>query len=407
MTKNRNVLAGVRVIDLTTYAAAPGTGRIMADWGADVIKVEPLNGDVFRHFGPLVNTPAKEDENPCWDLENANKRAIALDLKSSQGQEIIHKLLMNADVFLTNTRVEALKKLKLSYEDLSLKYPRLIWAHISGFGEEGPDATRPGFDIVAYWARSGSLIDLCQPGQPPITAPYAMGDHATSFTLCAGICAALVKQRQTGQGEKVGSSLFGNAIWNAGLMVISSQECYNDKFPKSRYYPATPLSSSYCCKDGEWLLLSILEYNRYWPVFCKVIEREDLIDDKRYNTLEAARKNLKEFVELLDKIFASKDRTEWEVKLKEADIAYEKIQHFRDVSKDEQAWINNYLYEFTFMNGNKAALPRTPVQFKEMGLPPYKPAPLLGQHTQEVLLELGYSTDEISSMINNNSILCK
>lgn len=404
---NDKVLSGVRVIDLSTYAAAPGTARILADWGADVIKVEPLNGDVFRYFGPLVNTPATEDENPCWEMENANKRGIALDLKSAQGQEIMHQLLMGADIFLTNTRIEGLKKLQLTYEDLSYKYPRLIWAHITGFGDTGPDASRPGFDTVAYWARSGSLIDFCQPGQPPITPPYAMGDHATSFSLCAGICAALVKQRQTGEGQKVSVSLFASAIWNAGLMVISSQDCYGDKFPKSRYTPPTPLAASYRCKDGEWILLSILEYNRYWPVFCKVIEREDLISNEKYKTIESVRKNSEEFVRLLDNIFASKDRVEWEVLLSDADIAYERILHFNDVAKDEQAWANNNLHEFTFSSGNKAVLPCTPVHFDNIGLPPYNNAPLLGEHTKEILHSLGYTNEEIANMINNKTIVAR
>lgn len=396
-------LKGVKIVDLSTFAAAPGAARMLADWGADVVKVESLHGDAWRFYGTLGSTPATAEENPCWEIQNANKRSLAVDLKSTKGKAILYKLLAEADVFITNLRIKALRKLKLTYEELAGLYPRLVWAHISGYGVKGPDAERPGFDVAAYWARSGMMTDLCQPGDPPLTQAYAFGDNSTGSILCAGICAALYKQQRTGQGEKVSISLLGNAIWSAGLMVASTQERYGDEFPKSRLFPSSPLCAMYKCKDGEWLLLCIIEYERYYSAFCKVMGREDLIDDERYNTLQAVKNYSQEFVQLLDRIFATKNRDEWCEKLLAVDIVCDKILHFSEVAKDEQAWANDYLYHFAYRNGEQAILPNTPIQFKaERGFA--AGAPLLGEHTREILFELGYTADEVEDFLKQEIV---
>lgn len=396
-------LTGVKVVELGTFAAVPICARLLADWGADVIKIETPAGDAWRFSGgALLGVPATDEENPIFEIENFNKKFIALDLKTPEGMDIIDKLLQQADVFITNTRPQALAKLKLTYEDLKDKYPKLIWANVTGFGEKGPDVDRPGFDLVAYWARSGALRDLAEGDSAPVTAVAAFGDHPTGMALTAGVCAALVKQQMTGRGDKVTISLFGSAVWNLGAQVISTQ--YGDKWPKSRKRPASPLAGSYKCKDGEWLLLAILETERYWPILCKVIGREDLANDARYNNVKGIRQNVEACVDLLDEVFITKTQAEWQKLLQEADLAYETVRHFKDIVNDEQAWANEYLFERTYDNGVKKALPANPITMSSMGRPEAKRNGRIGENTEEVLLQMGYSKEQVEDYNRRNVI---
>lgn len=392
-------LKGVKVVDLSTYAAVPVVGRIMADWGADVIKVEPLAGDPMRHFGPTLGVPSTTEENPIYDMLNGYKRYIAIDLKSEQGRKVMDDLLAQADVFITNVRINALKKMKLTYEDLSPRFPQLVWGHISGFGTLGPDRDRPGFDIVSYWARSGAMVDLCQPGSGPITPPYGFGDVPSGTTLLAGVCAALAQQRVTGRGRKVSASLYGSAIWNVGMMIATAQDAYRDPWPRSRKNPPSPLSSAFQSKDGEWLILGILEPARYWAPLCEnVINRPDLAYDDRFNSVPAAKAHADILVDILDEAFAQEPIAVWEERLSAADIAYDRVSHFREVPHDPQAWANGYLTEATFRNGKKAVLPNTPVQFDDTPAPLVQNVGLIGQDTRAILKELNYSDEQIEEM---------
>lgn len=401
--ENELPLEHVKVVDLSTFAAVSSTGRLLADWGADVIKVESLRGDAWRQYGCVGNVPATEDENPCWDINNSNKRDIALNLRDPLGMKVLHNLLKEADVFITNYRMNALKGMKLTYEDLAPKYPHLVWGHLSGYGDDGPDAKRPGFDVATYWARSGLMMDIGEPSASPLSQIYAFGDMSTGAVLAGGICAALCKQVRTGQGDKVEISLMGNAIWAAGLLILAAQEAYQDRWPKSRMTPPSPLTSSYQCKDGEWLLLCILEYDRYYPDLCKVLGREDLIADERYNSLKNVKAHNTEFVQLLDSIFATKTREEWCTLLKKTDIVYDKILHFKDVSKDMQAWSCNYIFEHTFRNGNKVVMPNTPVRFNKKRSE-IKPGPLLGEDSRSILQSLGYTNENIEELIKTGIV---
>jgi (R)-2-hydroxy-4-methylpentanoate CoA-transferase len=404
MDNNNRPLSGIKVLDLTSMAAGPVCARLLADWGADVIKLEPMEGDFFRKFGPILGMPANDEENPLWENANANKRCIAVDLKSSTGQEIIHKLFATADVFLSNYRPQALRKLKLTYEDLSPKYPKLICAVLTGFGEKGPEAEKAGFDVIAYWGRSGSMVDLVDPSGYPMNSPAGFGDYPTGGILAAGICAALVRQQRTGKGEKVHISLLGNVLWNASLMILGAQKSYGFKYPKERFKPVSPLVLAYKCKDGEWVMLSILEHARYWPVWCKSIGREDLANDERYNTIEGAREHAAILVPIFEKIIATKTRPEWMEIWRKADLAIDILSHFKDVENDEMAWANDNIFEFTYPNKKKSLMIRTPIQFAEMGIPEQKRAGLLGENTKEVLTELGYSSAEIADFKNKGLI---
>jgi (R)-2-hydroxy-4-methylpentanoate CoA-transferase len=391
-------LNGVRVIDLTTYAAGPACSRILADWGANVIKIEPLSGDTYRQFGLVMGTPVGNDEDPMFYLDNANKRGIALDLKADEGKQIIHKLLESADVLVTNYRLDAIARLGLAFEDLSVKYPRLIYGYINGYGMDGPLASKPGYDFSAYWGRGGIMIELGEPDAPPMSALGGFGDHPTGAFLAGGIAAALCGREKTGKGEKVEASLYHTAIWNMALNIAASYYWENPR--KSVYDPVTPMINPYQCKDGTWIILIVgpHDHERYWKLFCETLEIPECINDDRFKTLKVALENKKILTSILGDAVRKKTRGEWENILSKTPIIYERVQNFHDINCDEQAIINNFLTEVTFRNGNKALVATSPIKFTNMGQAPQRLAPGLGEHTREVLLELGINAKDIGEM---------
>ncbi len=393
-----DLLKGIRIVDLTTYAAAPGAGRMMADWGADVIKVETFGGDPMRGFGNTMGVPATDEENPVWELENGNKRGVAIDMKNPKGKEVMLKLIATADAFISNVRLGSLQKMGLDYETLAPLFPKLVWGHISGYGIYGVEAPRPGYDVVSYWARGGSLVDTPPIGHPPITTPFGVGDHTASLVLLSGVLAGINKAKASGQGEKVVVSLYGTAVWINSLMVVGTQ--FGDTYPKDRYLPSSPFTNSYQCSDGEWITLTILAYERYWNAFCDALEIPEIMEDKRFSTLKAAKvpENNRALCHVLDEAFIKKDSAYWVERLTAADIAFERCRHYSEVSKDPQAIANNYVAPFTMKSGKSFMLPMTPVQFSVNEALDSAPAPMIGEHTEAVLKELGYSEADIAAL---------
>ena len=401
-----DLLKGIKIVDFTTYAAAPCSVRMLADWGADVIKVEGFSGDPMRAFGAnLGDTPYTEEENPVWEYENGNKRGISVDLKTEKGMEIMHKLLSEADAFVSNVRAASLDKLGLSYEKLHEKYPKLVVGVISGYGLYGKDAPRPGYDVVAFWAKGGALIDMSPDGKAPVTAPYATGDHTCGLALASGILGGILKAKNTGIGEKIVVSLYGTSIWANSLMIIGTQ--YGVQYPQSRYNPGNPLINSYKCKDGKWITLTILAYERYWDTFCDIFGLDDIKNEPAYRKLQtvvADKEILEHCVRRIEEQFILQDREYWAEKLVEADIPFERTLQWKDIPTDQQEIDNNYVKEFKMKSGNTFMLPMTPVQFEGNEGLDSKPAPLLGEHTEEVISELGYSKAEIEQMIKDGII---
>jgi crotonobetainyl-CoA:carnitine CoA-transferase CaiB-like acyl-CoA transferase len=397
-----NLLSGVKIIELTTYVAAPSAGRILADWGADIIKVESVpKGDTTRFAAPLPGM-----KKIAYDFHNANKRSIALNLKSEEGQEIMAKLLKEADVFITNTRGKSLAKLGMDYDTLSAKYPRLIHAHLTGFGEIGPMADNPGFDNVSYWALSGAMIAAMEKDTAPIIPPSTFGDHSTACTLAGAICAALYKQLNTGEGSKIVVSLYGQALYSMTEPFISIQCSDLDKYPKSRL-ETTPLSNTYKCKDKNWIMVSCHEYDRYWPSFMKVIGREDLIDNPEYNTFDKGFENSREVIQILSDGFKKLTRDEASKLLTENDIPHSIISNVEEVLDSVQAKENLYFHEFIQPNGDKFLESATPAKFGGVTLPKRQRAPFLGEQSTKILTKLGYDEEQIEKFKGEGIVIEK
>lgn len=392
------LLEGVKVVDFTTMVAAPAAAKMMADWGAEVVKVEAPGGEVLRVLGASMGAPAKPEENPIFDLYNANKKGVTLDLKTSAGLEVMDKLISWADVFISNVRFESLKKLGLDYETLSAKYPSLVWTHFSGYGLQGEEAGRPGYDMAAYWARGGFVADLSPEGEHPLHLPTGIGDGICGLALLSGTLGALRQAEQTGQGQEVRVSLYGTAIYANGVQVISTQ--YQDVFPKPYHRPTSPLMHSYRTKDGEIMVIVLPVHDKGYPQLMELLEREDLINDERYATQAAMAnpKHKEELTHILENAFSQFDSQTLSERFLAADITFERARHFEEIADDPQAHANHYLYDYHFINGNRAQMPTTPVQFSDNFDMPYQAAPLAGADNQEVLENLGYGEEEIEAL---------
>jgi len=398
-------LEGYRVLDFSTYAAAPICAMTLADWGAEVIKVEPLTGDAFRFFGLIMRCPVKEDDNIQFELDNRNKRGIALDLKSREGKEIIHRLLKAADVLVTNYRPKGLKNLELDYESVSARYPRLVYAYLNGYGDAGPEKDKPGFDLAAYFARSGILVEMPEPGSPPIPPLAGFGDHPTGTFLAGGICAALLHRERTGKGCKVQTALFNAALWNLGLNVATANnnahlpEEEQEKIKASRKRPRTALMNTYRTKDNRWITVMALEYDRYWKPFAeKVIQRPDLVEDPRFQNQMATFQHTEELTAMVDQEFQKYTKDELVQRMKMADIVCEVNQRWREMKEDVQALENGFIIEHRMPSGRKEWVVGNPVKFNGEKTSLRRYAPKLGEHNDEILSELGYSREEIKSL---------
>ena len=397
-------LQGIKVLDFSTYAAAPICSMTLADWGADVIKIEPIMGDMFRFFGLIMMCPVQEDDNIQFEMDNRNKRGLSLNLKTSQGKEIIHKLLETADVLVTNYRPKALESLSLDYETVSKDNPRLVYAYLNGYGDEGPDRDKPGFDLSAYFARSGILVEMPEPGNPPLPALAGFGDHPTGTFLAGGICAALFQRERTGKGCRVQTSLFNAALWNLQLNIASannnahlSQE-ESDKLKTRRKKPRSGLMNTYQSKDSRWITVMALEYDRYWKPFAEIVlRRQDLTDDPRFNNQMAGFQHGEELAAIIDEVFGKLMEDEIVSRLKAADMAHEVNLRWREIKNERQALENGFIIEHKMPSGRTDWVMGNPVRFNGEKTLIRRNAPRLGEHNDEILSEMGYSAEQIAS----------
>ncbi len=386
-------LEGIKVIELGTHVAVPKCTRLMADWGAEVIKVEPLTGEAWRGIGRAYMLPFAKDNNVIFQAENANKKSIALDLKSPEGKDALVKLIASADIFVTNTRPVPLKKLGLDYETIQKQFPKLIYAHFSGFGEKGPDKDRPG--AVVDWSLGDGY---------PFKPTAGFGDGTVGSALLSGILAALFNRTRTGQGELIQASLYGTALWYNSSGLLQGQEKHGHKYPKMRENSALPLGVLYKTGSGDWLLIAEANWDGKCEGVFKLLGLDHLVGDERFSKLENARKNMKELIGIFEEAFAKYETAYIMEGFAAMNIVHEKLAHPAEVCKDPQAWENGYLYEQTMENGEKVVLPTTPVKFGSYEEMPYALAPQLGADSVDVLKAVGYSEEEIAKLAENKAV---
>ena len=346
-------LEGITVVELSTYIAAPSCGRILATQGARVIKVESPSGDVERKFGPTLFCPANDEENPIYDTLNGGKDALMLDLKKPEDMERFHKLLAKADVFVTNNRIQALKKMGLDYDSLKERYPQLIYAILLGYGEKGPKVNFPGFDAIAMFATGGLIQDMMvdAPGSYPVYLPMGFGDLICGTVLAGAIGTALYGRDKNGKGDYVSVSLYGAAMWMFSIMSTGTQFGY--KWPRERYQGG-PMGVPYKTKDNRWILPVVNEYERYWRPFCQAVGAQEIIDDPRYCTKQATfdPKNREDCIRYFECCFSKLNADDVLPKLEAADIIVSELGHFKDNHTSEQALVNGFMSPITYPNGD-------------------------------------------------------
>jgi len=396
------LLQGLKVVDFTAYIAGPGAAAILCDWGAEVIKVERPGGDNMRHvFADLKNDLGS---NPTFDVDNRGKRGIVLDITKPAGRDALAKLAETADVFLTNTRPASLRKYGLDEATLRAANPRLVYAVITGYGLEGPDAHLPGFDVTAFWARSGIGYMTAPKGAEPFMRTSGMGDHATSLATVSAILAALYERERTGVGRLVQTSLLatGAYLWSSDLAV--QLKFGRVASIRARDNPINALSNHFKSADGHWFVHNPRGGHGGWQAFLKAAGREDLIADERFASGKARRAHARDLAAELDAAFAALPMAEISRRLDEADLVWAPLQTPAEVAADPQIAAAGAFLEIDDGQGGTFRSPAAPARFPGADVDRRPPSPRLGEHTREVLTELGYGAEEIEAIVAQGEV---
>jgi crotonobetainyl-CoA:carnitine CoA-transferase CaiB-like acyl-CoA transferase len=388
-----HIFKGLKVVDLASFLAGPGAATVLSDFGADVIKVEPPGiGDPHRMTYKTPPLPSAK-ENYGWHLSNRNKRGLAIDLKSPPSREVLERLVKWADVLVVNFPHPVRKKLKLTYEDLSPWNPRLIYADLTGYGDTGADADLPGFDITAYWSRSGLLDMTRDAGAPPTLPVAASGDHATAMGLYSAIVTGLYRRERTGEGCYVTTSLIGEGIW-ASAVLVQAALCNANFYPlHDRKNPPNAIFNVYQTSDNRWFLIVVL--GKDWPALVAAIGQPELASDPRFADDAARGKNSAQLTAILDKIFTAQPLAHWHDVFEHARITYGIVKTPAEVTTDPQVLANDIIVP---IEGGGEHLTRTvssPIKIHGVPKAAARRAPELGEHNDEVLRELGFSADQI------------
>ena len=397
------VLEGVRVLDMGHVVAVPAAGATMADWGADVIKIEPLTGEMARGLvGRLIKRTGSEF-NWYIQLLNRNKKGLALDLKTDSGKSILYKLVERADVFVSNYESSTLTKLKADYATLSEINPGLIYGILTGYGTVGPDKDERGFDYAAAWARSGAQYMIGEPGTIPPPQRGGMMDRVVGAHIVAGISAALFHREKTGLGQKLEFSLYHTGVWT---MAEDIQPTLMGTPPSKHEHAKSlnPLWNNYRTKDDRWFWLAMLQSEPSWPDFCRAIGRTDLEHDPRFDTMETRADHCEELIRIIDEILASKTMKQWENIFRKNNIIYGRVATPLEVTTDPQAWANSFFADLHHPTADVKVV-TTPVKFCQNPATVRAPAPEVGQHTEEILLDLGYTWEDITQLKEQGIIL--
>jgi len=390
-------LSGMRVVELGFWVAGPSAGGVLADWGAEVVKIEPPTGDPFRGLYMSVSG-VEVPANPPFELDNRGKRSIALDLSTAEGRAIADALLDGADVFVTNIRPEILGRFGLDDVRLRARNPRLVYGRVTGYGEEGPDRDRPAYDIGAFWSRAGIAAALTPPGADPPYQRGALGDHIAGMTLAGGIAAALLARATSGEGQMVTTSLLRVGIFVLGWDTSATLRLGIPATPMTRTTTPNPVIDCYRAGDGRWFWLLGLQGQRHWPDLVRAVERPEWLEDPRFATLRARRDNCAELVALLDAIFVTRPLVEWGVIFDRAGMWWAAVQTTVEVVADPQAHAAGAFVDVPDGAGGTVPGVASPVDFSRTRWAPAGPSPECGQHTEEILLALGYDWEAIAGL---------
>lgn len=390
------MLEGLRIVEYATYIAAPGAGGIMADWGAEVIKVEPPGGDPIRLF--FSSLGVEETMNPVFDMDNRGKRGMILDTAQDAGRDALMKLIDRADIFLTNVRPGGLKRAGLDHAAMLERNPRLIYCTLTGYGLEGPDADRPGMDAAAFWARSGLAAMFRPKGGDPVQLRTAFGDHVASLAIVSGVLAALHQRNTTGKGRLVDASLLRVAHYVGASDFAIQHTRGRIASNRPRKDAPNPLINYFKTADNHWISLLQRQGEKDWPKLARALEVEHLVNDPRFATVRARREHGAELVPLLDEAFAARPLAEIAPALDAEQMIWAPVLTAAEAIADPQALAAGCVVQTPKHDGGLMNAPAAPIRFPGADDGPKGPSPRPGEHTRAVLAELGYSKEEIDAL---------
>jgi crotonobetainyl-CoA:carnitine CoA-transferase CaiB-like acyl-CoA transferase len=393
-------LEGVRVVEIASFVAAPSGGALLADLGAEVIKVEVPHGEVYRHAVPRMNGYRSDfPESPAFQMDNRGKRSLALDLTRPAARAALARVIERADVVLTNLLPARAARYGVDPETLRRARPELVYARLTGYGPRGPDADRPGFDYAAYWARTGFMDLMREAGTTPVWQRPGIGDHAAGLSLVAGILAALRVRDRTGEGQVVDVSLLQIGLYVQGNDLAAALATRQDPPAHDRTRPRNPLWNAYPTGDGRWLFLVMIESDRYWPALCRALEREDWIADPRFDSAVTRLRNNAELVALLDGLFRARTLAEWEKRFADFELIWSPMRRMSEIFDDPQIRAMGYWRGVDHPSAGRFETMGPPFDLSATPLAADRPAPALGADGEAVLREAGLSDREIAEAL--------
>lgn len=390
-------LAGIKVVEVAIWGFVPSAGAVLSDMGADVIKVEPHAGDPMRNLSIGGAAPGAGGFTFMWEIFNRGKRSITLDLNAEGAIDVLHKMLENADVFLTNLLPPARRKLKIDIEDIRGRHSNIIYAFGSGTGSKGPDGEKGGYDSISFWSRGGiaSAMTPADSPYPPGMPGGAFGDGLSGAILAGGIAAAIAQRAMTGKASVVETSLLANGMWALQPGIVAANLFGVAEMPRQgRTALPNPLVNTYRTSDNRFVALCMLQGQRYWPGFCKAVGLPDLVTDPRFDTDANRVQNLADCIAVLDAHFATKTLDEWKAILATQEGQWDIVQKAGELPADPQAIANKYTQDVAYSGGRSFKMVSTPVQYDGEVLAA-RAAPELGAHSDAILAELGYTEEQI------------